>query len=300
MMKRWLAWRALVAIAFAIAQTAGAEGTNQTSAPERHSLWKVEDGTNVVYLLGSIHLLKPDDYPLPLAIERAFTKAQVVAFEVDLGKMQGMDAIMKLATKSLLPDGETLQDQLTPATYTALTNHLIADRIPAVTVQSLRPFIAAAMLEVAEYKKLGFDENSGVDEHFYHKALDSGKTVFGLETVDFQIDLMTDFTKEEGEQMIKSQLEEIDDTAKDLNEMVTAWKTGDAPALAKLFNDTMRESPGIYKRLLTDRSASWIPKIEEMLKSGKTSMVIVGAGHLVGDDGVVELLRKKGWKIAQL
>lgn len=300
MMKRWLIWRLLCSLALTLSQAVPAQENKPAPSADRHPLWKVESGTNVVYLLGSIHLLKPEDYPLPLPIERAFTKAQVVAFETDIDKLQGVDAAAKLMTGSMLPAGETLQDQLTPATYTALTNHLDAAGVPLVMVDHLKPFMAAAMLEIMELQKLGFDDKSGVDVHFFNLARDDGKTIIPLETVDFQISMITDFTKDEGEMVMKSQLEEIDDTAKDFDKMITAWKTGDAPALAQLLNDALHESPTIFKRLVSDRSASWIPRIEEMLRDGRTGMVIVGAGHLVGDEGVVALLRKKGLKVTQM
>jgi uncharacterized protein len=301
MTKARIGWqRALALLTLALVQVAGAADAPPAAPPTLHSLWKVEGQSNTVYLLGSIHLLKPEDYPLPLPIEYAFSKAQVVAFETDIGKLQDMDTALKIVAKSALPAGETLQDELTPETYTELTNHLNTAGVPLVMVQQLSPFMAAATLEVMELQKLGLNPDYGVDVHFYKLAQEGGKTIVPFETVDFQIDLLTGFTKAEGELAMKSELKEIDDTQKSIGEMVTAWKTGDSPALAKLLNDGMRDAPAICKRLLTDRSASWVPKIEELLRGGRPAIVIVGAGHLVGDEGVVELLKKRGLKVTQL
>lgn len=263
-------------------------------APARHCLWKVENGTNTLYLLGSFHLLKAGDYPLAAPLESAFSNAQVVAFETDIEEMEQAQTQMKMMTRSTLPPDETLKDELSAETYTALTNHLSDVGLPLMLLEHLKPSMAAALVEVSEMQKLGMEADRGVDKHFYHQAKEAGKTIVPLETVDFQIGLMTDFSKEEGEMLVKSTLSEIDDTKKEFTEMVTAWKTGDAPKLEKLLNDAMRESPAIYRRLLTDRNERWIPKLQEFLNSGKTAVVIVGAGHLVGDQGVAELLREKG------
>jgi uncharacterized protein YbaP (TraB family) len=111
---------------------------------------------------------------------------------------------------------------------------------------------------------------------------------------------VTEFTKEEGELLVKTGLEEIDTTRESYADMVAAWKTGDVPKLEKLLNEAVQESPAIFKRLVTDRNQRWIPKIEEFLRGNKRALVVVGAGHLVGKDGVVELLKKKGFKVTQL
>ena len=110
---------------------------------------------------------------------------------------------------------------------------------------------------------------------------------------------VTDFTKEEGELLMKTTLQEIDTTTKDLAEMLRAWQTGDADKLEQLLNDASRKAPAIFKRLVGDRNRQWVPKIEEWLRGGNNAVVIVGAAHLVGKDGVVELLRKKGYKVTQ-
>jgi len=121
-----------------------------------------------------------------------------------------------------------------------------------------------------------------------------------LETVDFQIGLLTMFTKEESEFLVKSTLQEIETTSKEFKAITAAWKTGDASSLAKLLNEGAEKFPVIFKRLITNRNQDWVPKIQTLLNGGKNAVVIVGAGHLVGTEGVVELLKKKGFKVTQL
>lgn len=277
----------------------GAQEARPAAAAARHSLWKVEGGRGTVYLLGSVHLLKKEDYPLAATIEAAFTNSQIAVFETDVDKMQEPGAQSQIMSKAQLPEGETLQTDLTPRTYAAFTNHVAKAGLPPAMFDTLKPLIAATALEALDLLKLGVDPSYGMDVYFFNRATRDGKQIMTLETVDFQIDLVTGFSKAEAEPLMKAELKDMDNTQKDYAEVVKAWQTGDTEKLEKVLNDAMHESPAIFKRLVTDRSLSWIPKIEELARGKTNAIVIVGAGHLVGKDGVVELLRKKGLKVTQ-
>jgi len=289
----------ILLLAFSLVHLAGAQ-TNRPATSTKHSLWKIQGKTNTVYLLGSIHVLKPDSYPLPVPIEAAFSNAQIAVFETDIDKLSQPEAQLQIMNQAGLPPGQTLQQQLSPQTYAQFTNHLEGTGLPAVMFDSLKPSIAAMTLEVLEMEKLGVDPKYGVDEHFFKLTRQENKEIIPLETVDFQIQMVTEFSKEEGEQLMKATLKDIDNTKKELSEMTTAWQTGDSAKLEKLLNEAMQDSPAIFKRLVTDRSQRWVPKIEELVRSGTNAIVIVGAGHLVGKDGVVELLKKQGFNVTQL
>jgi len=116
---------------------------------------------------------------------------------------------------------------------------------------------------------------------------------------NFQLSLLTDFSREDGELLMKSTLKEIDTMEKDLGEMLDAWKNGDAGKLEKLLNQAKEDAPAIYKRLVTDRNRRWLPRLEELARSKENAIVIVGAGHLVGTNGVVELMKGKGFRVVQ-
>ena len=117
--------------------------------------------------------------------------------------------------------------------------------------------------------------------------------------MEFQINLITGFSKEDGEDLLKSTLQDMKTLKSELNELLKAWETGDGAKLEKLLNDSMKDSPPIYKRMVTDRNRNWLPKIESLARGNKNAIVIVGAAHLVGKDGVVEMLKAKGWKVTQ-
>jgi uncharacterized protein YbaP (TraB family) len=266
----------------------------------QHSLWQARGKSNVVYLLGSVHILKAENYPLPAVIDSAFTNSAVVAFETDIDAMEQPELQMKIMAKARLPDGSTLRDQLSPTVYASFTNHVNQIGLPVEMFEPLKPALAAITLAVVDLQKLGFDPDYGLDKHFFALAKKAGKQTAALETVDFQVSLLTDLSKEEGELVMQTTLKDIDRLKTDIADLLKAWQTGDADALEKLLNEASREAPAIYKRLLTDRSANWVPKIQEWLRGDKNVIVIVGAGHLVGKDGVVELLRKSGQKVEQL
>jgi uncharacterized protein YbaP (TraB family) len=245
-------------------------------------------------------VLKETNYPLAAPIEQAFTNSQIAVFEADIGAMNDPSLAMKMMAKGTLPEGETLEKQLSPESYKAFQKHLAETGMPAAMMERMTPAMAAMTLEVFELMKLGLDPEAGVDKHYFALAKKQGKQTVGLETVDFQINLLSNFSKEEGEALMKSTLRQMDSLKKDLDELLKAWETGDNEKLDKMLNEAMADSPAIYKRLLTDRNRNWLPKLEEFTQGSKNTMVIVGAGHLVGKEGVVELLRTKGLKVTQL
>jgi uncharacterized protein len=278
---------------------AAASVSAQEPRSTHHSLWMVEGKTNAVYLMGSIHALKAKDYPLPQEFDAAFTNSPIVAFETDVAALNDLGTQLKILSKGRLPEGETLSSQLSPALYSKFTNQVAEAGLPARMFDQFRPSMAAVSLVAIEFQKLGLDPEYGLDKHFFKLARKQGKTIVPLETVDFQISLVTDFTKEEGELLMKSTLEEIDTTKRDLAALLKAWQIGDGDQLEKILNEASREAPAIFKRLVGDRNRRWVPRIEEWLRGGTNAVIIVGAAHLVGKDGVVELLRQKGFKVSQ-
>jgi uncharacterized protein YbaP (TraB family) len=271
------------------------------SAPSagRHSLWRVEGKHCSVYLLGSIHVLKAENYPLPAPMQSAFDKAAIAAFETDLDEMEQPATQAKILSQATLPEGETLRSQLSGEVYASFSNHLAASELPAVMFDRFKPSVAVLTLVVLELQKLGLDPQYGLDKHFFPLAKKAGKQVVPLETVDFQVKLVTDFTKEEAELLVMSTLHDLDKVKKEVPALLKAWQTGDAAGIESMLNDASREAPAIFKRLVADRNHNWLPKIKQWAQGDKDAIVIVGAGHLVGKEGLVELLQKEGLKVVQ-
>jgi len=285
-------------VLLAVASLSAAEP--KKAIEQKHCLWKIAGKTNTVYLLGSVHILSQSNYPLAKPIESAYSNSSSLVFEADLAEMDDLNNGLKLLSKGSLPEGKTLESELSPDTYKLFTNHVLEAGLPLFMLGRLAPGVAATFLEGFQILKLGTDLNLGIEKHFYTRAKDDAKEVTGLETAEFQMSLLTGLSKEEGELMMKTTLEKLGTIKKDFADVVSAWEAGDTAKVEKVLNETVEEAPAIYKRLITDRNERWVPKIEELLKADKSALVIVGAGHLVGKQGVVELLRKKGWKVTQL
>jgi uncharacterized protein YbaP (TraB family) len=262
-------------------------------------LWKVEGGKATVWLLGSVHFLKASDYPLPAPIEAAYDEAQVVVFETDMAALQSPAVQLQLVSKGRLPEGTQLSDQLSKPTYEKLMEHAARAGLPAFILDSMKPSLAVTMIVAAELARLGFDPEHGVDLYFHGKSEADGKKIAALETVEFQIDLITGFSAEEGEVMVETSLEELETVSGVFTELVSSWRKGDTASLDKWLNEAKKEAPTIMKRLLTDRNKQWTPKIRELADGNVPVLVVVGAGHLVGSDSVIELLEAGGLNVVQ-
>jgi uncharacterized protein YbaP (TraB family) len=287
-----LTWLGLSAPAASLAPAAAAPAAH-------HSLWKVKGKNNVLYLLGSVHVLKEENYPLPQVMETAYTNSGIAVFETDISKIDDPAEAMKLMTKAQLPEGKTLETELSPQVYRAFTNHAGNVGLPMMLLEQFTPAMAAEAVEGMELMKLGFDPAFGLDKHFYRLAKKDGKQIIPLESIEAQLDLLNGLTKQEGEWFMKTTLKEIETLKKDFGEIIKAWEVGDSNRLAKLLNEAKGESPALFKRLLTDRNESWMPKLVELANGKTNAIVIVGAGHLVGKEGLVERLQAKGFKITQ-
>jgi len=254
----------------------------------------------VVYLLGSIHLLRQADYPLPTVMDNAFSNSQVAVFEMDMDKAEDPMEGFRIIEKSKLPEGQTLEKVLPARVYASFSNHVQTTGLPMMMMDTMRPGMAVAMLESMELAKLGADPSLGPDDHYFKLAKQTSRKTVALETIDFQIDLILELAGDDEELMVEKSLEQIDDEKKDYEDMVAAWKKGDSAAMEKMLNEMREDAPQIFKKIVSDRTASWVPKVEELLHSPQNAIVIVGAGHLVGPDGLVELLKKRGVKVTQM
>ena len=262
--------------------------------------WKAAGRPGVVYLVGSVHLLSKDFYPLNPALEAAYKDSSVLAEEVDLGEMEKPDAQMALLTKGMLPAGQTLDTVLTPATKALLDKHLGTFGPMGEVAKRFKPWMAALTIESLAWVNAGFDPNLGLDKHFYDRAVADGKTVQGFETMAFQVSLFDDMPMDQQDRLLASMLKDIDTEQANMTKLIAAWRDGDAPTVERLVLADMKDDPGVYKRMLVDRNRSWIPKIEQLLARNGRSLVIVGAAHLVGPDGLLAMLKAKGYTLEQL
>jgi uncharacterized protein YbaP (TraB family) len=272
-------------------------------AGEKHCLWKIESGESKVYLLGSIHMMKEEQYPLAQAIEDAFEASDGIVFEADIDSLQDPARQMELMTKGIYAEGDSLKHKISLSTYEEVRKRVISLGMPMEPFETFRPWLIALTLTVLEAQKLGFQAQYGLDIHFHGRAKESQKEIGALETVEFQIGLFSGIPEERQEAFLKYSLAELDLMAEVLGDLVQAWESGNIKELDSIFVQRMvgaEEWSDLVKLLVFDRNEDWVPKIEKLLASGKSYLVVVGALHLVGKGSVVDLLREKGHTIEQL
>lgn len=267
---------------------------------EKSFLWRVKSNSNTVYILGSVHLLKKENYPLNPAIELAFEQAKKLVLEVNLNGSGQESLAQSLLKKGMNPDGVTLQESVTPETYQWAKKRAREMGLEIEAFSRFRPWFVALTISTMKLQSLGFDPNYGIDEYFSAKARKAKKETLGLETVEYQINLFDGMPSAAQEMLLRQTLKDLDVMEKEVGRIIRSWMTGDIETAEKILLESFRDYPDIYQRLISDRNRMWLPQIEGLLKEKKVCLVIVGAGHLVGRGGVIELLRERGYLVEQL
>ncbi|MEE9367767.1 MAG: TraB/GumN family protein [Pontiella sp.] len=269
------------------------------SAQAKSCLWKATSDKGTLYVQGSVHLLKATDYPLAPAIEEAYAKSDVLVLEADMKAMLSTETQQLIMAKAMLPGGQTLEGSLSPEVYKLLSEKLTEADLPIMVVQQFKPWFTAMTLMLTKMQAMGFDPNLGLDQYFYNKATTDKKTVIGLETVKFQIDLFDSLAEGNQDAYMKRALKELNLFETMLNELMQSWKQGDIDGLGKIMLESFNEYPGLYDRFVVDRNKTWIKKIDDLASKHKTHMVVVGAAHLPREEGLLKLLEKKGFTLEQ-
>ena len=262
-------------------------------------LWVVETPSNRVFLLGSLHLLKSDAYPLAAEIGRAYALSQRLVFETDLEAVMDPAIQAKMMKLGVYPEGQDLFENITGNTRIRLEKKLKELGLPPAYFSRFKPWFLALTLTTLELQRMGFNPLYGVDFHFYNKAKADEKELAYLESADYQLNLLGKMNDRDQKSFLSQTLEDLEISAQLTDDMVAAWQRGDADKLHELLFKSFQEHPGIEDRLLTQRNKDWILKIEEMLGKPQNTMVIVGAGHLIGPAGIVQLLKQKGYAVKQ-
>jgi len=281
-----------VAIAIALVVVA-------TAAQAKTFAWKVTGKGGVVYLIGSVHLLSKDSYPLNPAIEAAYKDADLLVEEVDMAEMLDPNAQLGFLTRGMLPSATPLDKVISPATYALVTKRASDLGVPVEPFKLLKPWMVALMLVQAEWQKAGFDPELGLDKHFYDRANAEGKTTQGLETAQYQISRLDDMTLEQQEHLLSESLKDLDAEKGNMATLIDSWRSGDAPGVERIVLSELKQEPLLYQRLLVERNRNWIPKIEALFARPRHALVVVGAAHLVGPDGLIAMLRAKGYTVEQ-
>ncbi|GGK08390.1 TraB/GumN family protein [Luteimonas terricola] len=287
-----------------------ATATVAAKSPPVPLLWKVSDDDNSLYLLGSFHLLLPDDYPLSRDVDMAFADAEKLLFEISPDELASPQLGLQMAQAALRTDGRTLNDELGPELAAKLADwgrenaaQLAATGMNVEILQRFEPWFVGTMVTVAQMMALGFDPSIGLDAHMGGLAQNAQKPTAGLETGAQQIAFLDGMDPAEQLQMLEQALDQAEAGAELMLELHAAWRAGDKQAiLDSTVSEMRRDFPALYQAINVDRNDAWLPKLEARLREDgeDDTLVVVGAMHLLGEDGVVEKLRAKGYAVERV
>jgi hypothetical protein len=266
-------------------------------------LWKVTGpGDSRVYLLGSFHLLRAQDYPLAADVDQAFAASKRVVFELSPQDMQSPQLTQKMLQAAVRTDGTELKRDLDPATWTKLQAYATANNLPLAQLQGMKPWFVGLTITLGQFTKMGLDPNLGLDRHFMQRAAAAGKPTSGLEDIDTQVGVLSGMSAAEQQQMVAEALDQADKADAEGRKLHDAWRRGDDKLLWTSMAAQMRgQYPQLYKRINTDRNDAWVPKLQQYLQAGQgCTLVVVGTLHLLGDDGVVDKLKAKGFTVERV
>src|SRR5438477_1153107 len=232
-----------------------------TDAATRNFLWKASGKQGVVYLVGSVHMLTKDYYPLSPALDAAFKDSDLLVEEADLGELASPASQLKLLSRGLLPGNQSLDTVVSAATYALVTKRVSGLGMPIEPLKRFKPWMLAMTLEEIEWQKAGFDASLGLDRHFYDRATVDGMRVQGLETLDYQLSLFDQMTKDEQDRMLAESLKDLDREQASVMTLTRAWKAGDAAAVERIVLDDVKGDPIMYERLLVNRNRTWLPTL---------------------------------------
>ncbi len=271
------------------------------SQSQKNFLWRVGSGTNTVYLMGSLHFFRKEIYPLNKRIETAFDQANILVVEANVNDITKID-IQKLVDSALYLDLETLEKHVSTETYELIKKESGRLGLPLEMINRQKPWFLALVLESLELLKLGFDPNYGIDKYFLSKA-EGKKKILELESLDYQISLLSNLFDKDQELFLLYTLRDLNILEQELGRLTQAWISGDTKSMESILTRGISEDKGlssIFEKLIYERNKKMVSKIEDFLRTKETYFVIVGAGHLVGDQGIIEILKGKGYLVEQL
>jgi uncharacterized protein YbaP (TraB family) len=269
-----------------------------TADLSRGFIWRVERDGRIGWVVGSIHVLSPDYYPLPDSMEKAYLRAATLVEEIDLAEAQSPEIVALVGSLATYSGAETLKSELSPETYRMLSDRLTTAGASIEPFERMRPWFLTVTVMAAQLRSAGFDPALGLDRHFFDKNARMGKQFRSLETAAEQIKMLSGLPPKVQEGMLRETMETNDAIVTQMDKVGKAWRAGDITALEQIVLKPMKDQPEVYESLVVGRNRNWIPKIESCLGEGHC-FVVVGAAHLVGPEGVLALLQQKGYTIQQ-
>lgn len=264
------------------------------------SVWKITKDDKTLYIGGTIHYLSANDFPLPETFDKAYDKSSVLVFETDIQKAKSLEFQQMILKRMMYSDGKNLKQVLNENTLLRLEKHLACRGLPLAGMLTFKPSMVALTITVLEMQRLGLAE-AGVDEFYSKKAINDKKELGKLETIEQQLDFLVNMGKGNEDEMLQYTIKDMEELPNMLQLMKNAWRSGNDKELYKLgIKPFKKDFPGVYKSLLVDRNIAWMPQIDAFLEDEAVEFILVGALHLIGEDGIIEMLKHKGYLVEML
>ena len=272
------------------------------SAQAQHplTLWAVDGRANTVFILGSVHLLREQDHPLPSMIDEAYAEAESIVMEIDMDDLDPIAMQTLITQLGRLTDGRTLADIMGPELYADAQEAAAAMDIPLDLLAQTEPWLAAITIEQMALARIGFNPKFGIEMHVMSKATADGKSIDGFETVDEQLGFLDGLSVESQRDLLMQTLSEGMHIESMMDSLITAWRHGDIAFFEDNVLVEMQAYPELYRAIVADRNERWAERIDQLLEHDDDYLVVVGALHLVGPDGVPTLLEERGEQVRQL
>jgi len=284
----------LAVLPYAAAQTAAAPAP----VAKKAMFWKVSSADNTAWLLGSIHIGSKDMYPLPKEMEDAFESSAALLVEIDIGHvdMQKMQAM--IMDKGMYKGDDVIWNHVSPETRKSVEQFCAKFGVPVEGFAKMKPWMLSIVAALLPMSKMGMDPSLGIDKHFLDKAGD--KRVVEIESADWQFNLVSGFSDEMQEKFLVSATEDAAAMQERLKTIQALWSSGDSEKMDTMLHETSHAPSQISKMMLEDRNPHMADVAEQFLKGKDRAFMVVGAAHMVGKDGVVSILQKRGYKVEQV
>ncbi|KEF41972.1 MAG: hypothetical protein ER33_08220 [Cyanobium sp. CACIAM 14] len=287
------ALRRLVALAALV--TIGLQGwAGAAAAADVGTLWRVRDGAGTVYIAGSLHQLRRDRDTLPGSYGQAYGDAERLAMELDMDAISPTALAGELLGRAIDPQGRSLRASLPAAPWRALQSRLAGLGLPEEAIDRFEPWAVALLVASADVLRRGYAPASGVEGQLQTRAAADHKPIEGLETPAQQFELFDGLPRRDQLELLELTLAELDSVGPRLDALESAWRAGDLPRLDALLLSDYRRRPDLFQRLVARRNAAWVEPVRRFLRRPDDTLVVVGLMHLLGDQGLIALLRRQG------
>jgi len=270
------------------------------AADGRHVLWTIDGENNTVYLLGSLHVLRPQDGSLPSVADAAYADAERLVMEIDMDEALADPAslVQAMQTEAMLPEGQSLRAVLA-ADYARVAERAHSAGFELELLDRFAPWFVAVTLMQLELENRGFSAELGVEQTLTRRAVADRKPIAGLETAAQQFATFGRMPLPEQKRLLLMTLEETAQLEAEVDKLLAAWRSGDIESLSKTLSEEYERFPELYGPLTENRNRAWVPQLVDLLDDDDDYLVVVGALHLVGRNSVIDLLEQRGYDVVQ-